>query len=138
MASIEREVERGLINAISGVSGLSYYTSERDSARTLPFVSARANLASEQLGTFTGIFNVSATISYHQRADAVTRGAFDSTFQSVMGKFYTDPNLANEMTSSTIITVYNAKVAGESPSILAKNRTWVRDVTIDIMATAKK
>ena len=138
MASIEREVENGLLSAINSATGLSYYTSERPSPRTLPFVSARATISNEQLGTFTGVFGVSAVVSYHQRADAVTRGSFDSTFQSIMGKFYTSPNLAGEMTSSTNITVYNAKVTGETPSIVARNRTWAKDITLDITASAKK
>lgn len=138
MASIEREIENGLINAISGVSGLFYYTSERESPRTLPFVSARATISNEQLGTFTGVFGISAVISYNQRADAVTRGSFDSAFQSIMGNFYTNPNLANEMTSSTNVTVYNAKVTSETPSVISRNRTWAKDITLDIMATPKK
>ena len=36
MASIEREVEKGLLNAVSGVTGVNPYTSERGVARTLP------------------------------------------------------------------------------------------------------
>jgi len=138
MASIEREVENGLISAINSVTGLSYYTSERESPRTLPFVSARASISNEQLGTFTGVFGLSAVVSYHQRADSVTRGSFDSAFQAIMGKFYTSPNLAGEMTSSTNITVYNAKVTSETPSIISTNRTWAKDITLDIVATAKK
>lgn len=138
MASIEREVEQGLINAVSGVSGLSYYTSERGSARTLPFVSAQANITSEQLGPFTGVFNLVATLSYHQRADSISRSAFDSKFQSLIAQLYQSPDLASTMTSSTNITVYNAKVTSETPSIVSTNRTWVKDVTLDIMASAKK
>lgn len=138
MASIEREVENGLINAISGVSGLSYYTSERPTARTLPFVSARASITSEQLGMFTGVYAMNATLSYHQRADAVTKGAFDSKFQAIMGGLYTTTNLASDMTSSTNVTVYNAKVTGETPTINSANRTWVKDITLEIMASAKK
>ena len=138
MASIEREVENGLINAISGVSGLSYYTSERPTARTLPFVSAKAAITSEQLGVFTGVYSMSAILSYHQRADSVTKGAFDSKFQSIMGSLYTTENLAKDMTSSTNITVYNAKITGESPTINSSNRTWAKEVTLDILASAKK
>jgi len=138
MASIEREVENALISAVSGVSGLSYYTSERETARTLPFVSARASLGNEQLGTFTGIFNVSAVLSYNQRADSITRQAFDAKFQEIVGKFYQDPNLAVASTTASNITIYNAKMTSESPSIIARNRTWAKEITLDIIATAKK
>ena len=138
MASIEREVERGLINAISGVSGLNYYTSERESPRELPFVAVKAGIGSEELGPFTGVFRLGATITYRQRADAVTKGSFDSKFQEVVAQLYRSPSLAADMTSSTNITVYNAKVTNEIPEIISANRTWSRDVTLDIMASAKK
>ena len=39
---------------------------------------------------------------------------------------------------STNVTVYNAKVTGETPTINSANRTWVKDVTLEIMASAKK
>jgi len=138
MASIEREVENALISAINSVTGLSYYTSERETSRTLPFMSVKATLGSEQLGTFTGIFNVNATLSYNQRADSVSRQAFDQKFQSIVGKFYNDPNLASVLTTTSNITIYNAKMTSESPSIIARNRTWVKEITLEIVATAKK
>lgn len=138
MASIEREVENALIAAINSVAGLSYYTSERSTARSLPFVSAKASLGNEQLGTFTGIFNVSAVLSYNQRADSVSRQAFDAKFQQIVGKLYQDPNLAVVLTTASNITIYNAKMTSESPQIVARNRTWSKEITLDIMATAKK
>lgn len=138
MASIEREVENALILAVNSVTGLSYYTSERSTARTLPFVSARASLGNEQLGTFTGIFNVSAVLSYNQRADSISRQAFDAKFQEIVGKFYQDPNLAIVSTTASNVTIYNAKMVSESPQIVARNRTWSKEITLDIIATAKK
>jgi len=138
MASIEREVENALISAINSVTGISYYTSERDTARSLPFVSARASLGDEQLGTFTGIFNVSAVLSYNQRADSISRQAFDAKFQELVGKFYQNPNLAVVSTTASNVTIYNAKMVSESPQIVARNRTWSKEITLDIVATAKK
>lgn len=138
MASIEREVENALISAINSVAGLSYYTSERSTARSLPFVSAKASLGNEQLGTFTGIFNVSAVLSYNQRADSVSRQAFDAKFQQIVSKLYQDPSLAVVLTTASNITIYNAKMTSESPQIVARNRTWSKEITLDIMATAKK
>ncbi|NBW13904.1 MAG: hypothetical protein EBR82_38465 [Caulobacteraceae bacterium] len=138
MASIEREVENALISAINSVTGLSYYTSERETARTLPFVSARASIGNEQLGTFTGVFGVSAVLSYNQRADSVTRQAFDSKFQEIVGKFYQNPNLAVVSTTASNVTIYNAKMTGESPFIVAGNRTWSKEITFDIIVSAKK
>ena len=103
MASIEREVEKGLLNAVSGVTGVNPYTSERGVARTLP-----------------------------------SRAAFDTKFQSIVAELYRSPDLASYMTNVTSCTIYLAKVTGESPSIIARNRTWAREVTLDVNATAKK
>lgn len=138
MASIEREVEQGLINAVSGVSGVNYYTSERETPRLLPFVAVKAILANEELIPFSGVFNVTATILYSQRADGMSRADFDSKFQEIINQLYRSPDLASEMTSSTNITVYNAKITNEIPQVISSNRTWSREATIDIMASAKK
>ncbi len=138
MASIEREVENALISAINSVTGLSYYTSERETARTLPFVSARASINNEQLGTFTGVFGLTANLSYNQRADSITRQAFDAKFQEIVGRFYQNPNLAVISTTASNVTIYNAKMISESPSIIARNRTWAKEITFDVIASAKK
>ena len=138
MASIEREVEKGLLNAVSGVTGLNPYTSERGSARTLPSLVAQAQIGSELLGPFTGVFSVPATLTYTARADGNTKQAFDQKFQSIVAELYRDPNLASYMTNVTSCTIYVAKITGETPQVTARNRTWARQVTLDINATAQK
>ena len=138
MASIEREVEKGLLNAVSGVTGVNPYTSERGVARTLPSLVAQAQIGSELLGNFTGVFAVPSTLTYTARADSSSRAAFDTKFQSIVAELYRSPDLASYMTNVTSCTIYLAKVAGESPSIIARNRTWAREVTLDVNATAKK
>jgi len=138
MASIEREVERGLLNAVSGITGVNAYTSERGLPRTLPSLVAQAQIGSELLGTFTGIFNVPATLTYTARADSISRQAFDQKFQSIVAELYRDPDLASYMTNVTSISVYVAKVSSENPQIIATNRTWAKQITLDINATAKQ
>jgi len=138
MASIEREVEKGLLNAVSGVTGVNPYTSERGVARTLPSLVAQAQIGSELLGNFTGVFAVPSTLTYTARADSSSRAAFDQKFQSIVAELYRSPDLASYMTNVTSCTIYLAKVTGESPSIIARNRTWAREVTLDVNATAKK
>ena len=138
MASIEREVEKGLLNAVSGVTGVNPYTSERGVARTLPSLVAQSQIGSELLGNFTGVFAVPSTLTYTARADSSSRAAFDTKFQSIVAELYRSPDLASYMTNVTSCTVYLAKVTGESPSIIARNRTWAREVTLDVNATAKK
>jgi hypothetical protein len=138
MASIEREVERGLLNAVSGIAGVNPYTSERGSPRTLPSLVVQAQIGSELLGPFTGVFSVPATITYTARADGNTKQLFDQKFQSIIAELYRDPDLASYMTNVTSCTIYVAKVAGESSEIISSNRTWAKTVTLNINATAKK
>ena len=138
MASIEKEVEKGLLNAVSGVTGVNPYTSERGSPRTLPSLVAQAQIGTELLGPLTGLFSVPATLTYTARADSLSHAAFDAKFQSIMNQLYRDPDLPTYMTNVTSISVYLAKVTGESPQIIARNRTWAKTVTLDINATAKK
>ena len=138
MASIEREVERGLLNAVSGVTGVNPYTSERESPRLLPSLVAQARIGSELLGPFTGVFNVPATLTYTAKADGNTRAAFDSKLQSIVAQLYRDPDLPSYLTNATSATFYLARVASESPEIIARNRTWAKTITLDINATAKK
>lgn len=138
MASIEREIENGLLNAVSGVSGINAYTSERGAARLLPNVVAKANLSSEELGPFTGVFRASASLVYTARADSTSRQAFDSKFQDLMAELYRSPGLPAYLTNVTSITVYLANVANDSPEIISQNRTWSKTINIDISATAKQ
>ena len=138
MASIEREVEKGLLNAVSGVTGINPYTSERGSARLLPSLVAQASLSSEELGPFTGVFRASATLTYTARADSTSRQAFDSKFQDIMNELYRSPSLPEYMTNATSLTVYLANVGNESPDIISQNRTWAKTISLDISATAKQ
>lgn len=138
MASIEREIEKGLLNAVSGVTGINPYTSERGVARFLPSLVAQASLMAEELGTFTGIFRASASLTYAARADTTSRQAFDSKFQDIMGELYRSPSLPEYMTNVTSLTVYLANVTNESPDIISQNRTWAKTISLDISATAKQ
>jgi phospholipid N-methyltransferase len=138
MASIEREVENALLNAISAVTGVNFYTSERGTARTLPNVVAKATIDSEELGPFTGVFTTPAILTYTARADINSRAEFDAKFQSIIAQLYRSPDLASYMTSNSNITCFVANVTGESPSVIATNRTWSNEITLDIRATAKK
>jgi len=137
MASIEREVENALLNAISAVTGVNFYTSERGTARTLPNVVAKASIGSEELGPFTGVFTTPASLIYTARADTISRTEFDAKFQSIMGQLYRSPDLASYMTSNSNITCFLSNVTAESPSVIKTNRTWSKEITLDIKACAK-
>jgi len=136
MASIERECELALINAVSAAS-ITSYTSERDTARLLPNVTAKATLTNELLGPFTGVFGLSATLTYTARADTGSRAGFDNEFESIVQELYQSPNLASYMTSHSNLTVYKASINSETGSIVASNRTWKRDIALSIQASTK-
>jgi len=137
MASIEREVELALINAISA-AGVTSYTSERDTARLLPNVTAKATITNEVLGPFTGVFGLSANLSYTSKADTTSRAGFDHEFETIVQELYQSPTLASYMTSHSNVTVYKASINSETGSIVATNRTWKRDINLSIQASAKK
>lgn len=137
MASIEREVELALINAVSAAMVTSY-TSERETARLLPNLTAKATLSNELLGPFTGVFGLSATLTYTAKADTGTRAGFDNEFESIVQELYQSPTLASYMTDHSNITVYKASINTEAGSVIANNRTWRRDISLSIQASAKK
>ena len=138
MASIEREIENGLLNAVSSITGLNFFTSERGTARTMPNIVVQATIGSEELGPFTGVFKTPATLTYTERADTISQAAFDAKFYDILEQLYRSPDLASYITTATNITCYVAKITSEGNSVVANNRTWNRAITLDITATAKK
>jgi len=138
MTSIEREIENGLLNAVSGIGGVNFFTSERGTARTMPNIVVQATIGSEELGPFTGVFKTPATLTFTARADTISRTAFDAKFYDILEQLYRSPDLASYITTATNITCYVAKITSEGNSVVANNRTWNRAITLDITATAKK
>jgi hypothetical protein len=136
MASIEMECELALINAVSAASVTSY-TSEREGGRLLPNLTAKASLTNELLGPFTGVFGLSATLTYTSRADTVSRAGFDHEFATIVQQLYRSPSLASYMTSNSRLKVYKASINSEAGSIVATNRTWKREISISIQASTR-
>jgi hypothetical protein len=138
MASIEREVENALLNVVSGIGGVNFYTSERSTARTIPSVTVQAQIGSEELVPFSGVFKTPTTITYVARADTTARADFDAKFYDILEQLYRSPDLASYLTDNSNLTFYVAKVTGDSPSVISQNRTWSRAMTLDITSTAVK
>jgi hypothetical protein len=137
MTSLEREVESALISAVSATNIPYFYTSEREGARLLPNLTAQAKIANELLVPFSGVFGLSATLTYTSRADSVTRAGFDHEFETIVQELYRDPSLASYMTSNSDLKVYKASINSEVGSIVSTNRTWKREISININATVK-
>jgi hypothetical protein len=138
MASIEREVENALLNVVSGITGVNFFTSERGTARTMPSVTVQAQISGEEVMPFSGVFRTPASITYVARADTTARSDFDSKFTDILEQLYRSPDLASYLTDHSNITFYVAKVTDDSPAINGQNRTWSRAMTLYIIATAKK
>jgi hypothetical protein len=137
MASIEKEVENALLNVVSGITGVNFFTSERGTARTMPSVTVQASISGEELVPFSGVFKTPASITYVARADTTARADFDAKFYDILEQLYRDPDLASYLTTNSNITFYVAKVTGDSPAVIGQNRTWSRAMTLDITATSK-
>ena len=138
MASIEREVENALLNVVSGVTGMNFFTRERGTARTMPSVTVQAQIGSEELVPFSGVFKTPASITYVARADTTARADFDAKFYDILEQLYRSPDLASYLTTNSNITFYVAKVTGDSPAVISQNRTWNKIITMDIITTAQK
>jgi hypothetical protein len=138
MASIEKEVENALLNVVSGVTGVNFFTSERGTARTMPSVTVQASISGEELVPFSGVFKTPASITYVARADTTARADFDAKFYDILEQLYRSPDLASYLTTNSNIIFYVAKVTGDNPAVIGQNRTWSRAMTLDITATAKK
>jgi hypothetical protein len=137
-SSIERDVENSLVTAITtaGVTGVNIYTSERTGGRLFPFVSIVAKINSEEIAPFTGIFDLTATISYVARADTITDQAYDVVFQSIQQAFYTDPNLASQMTTASgNLEFYIADIKNVLQRTISPTRTWAKDIVMDVKVT---
>jgi hypothetical protein len=138
MASIEREVESALLNAVSAANIPHSYTSERNAPRLLPNVTAKASISNEVLGPFTGVFTLSASLTYTSRADITSRAGFDHEAQTIIQELYSSPSLTDEMTASSNLTVYKASITSEGGTIASSNRTWQREIALEVTASAKK
>lgn len=139
-ASIERDVENAIANAITtaGVTGVNIYTSERISGRLLPFVSIVASIKSEEIAPFTGVFDLNVTITYVARADTSTDQSYDQKFAGIQQAFYTDPNLASQMTSAqSDLEFYIADITRIGQRIISTSRTWAKDIFMDVKVTTK-
>jgi len=138
--SIEDEVETSIAYAITsaGVTGVNVYTSGRPTARLLPFVYVDAEIDSEEIAPFTGIFDLNVTVSYVARADDSTNQGYNQKFFEIQQALYTDPNLASQMTTaSASLTFYIANITNIGKRIVSPSRTWATDIVMDVKVTAK-
>lgn len=138
MASLEKEVESGLLNLVNSVTGINFYNNERKDNRIIPYLSSKVELDAEMLGNFTGIFKLKGTLVYTQKADKISRTGFDQKFQDIVALLYQDPPISNVLTNLTNVTVYDVKINQGKTNINSRNRAWENSIDLEIIATFKK
>lgn len=139
--SIEAEVETQILNAIStaGVTGVNLYAGDRRGQKIIPYVYADSEITAERLEQFTGIFSCSVNIRYTDRADTSQATSFDSRFQQILQAFYTEPKIAEQMTSaSNSVTFYVANIRSIGQIVTSPTRTWSRDIVMELEVTSKQ
>jgi hypothetical protein len=138
MASLEKELENGLLGLMSPISGVNLYNSERKENRIIPYLSIKVSIDSELLGVFTGVFKCTGNFQYVQKADGVSRADFDSKFQEIVNQLYQDPPVTQTLTGNTNVTVYDLKINQNQPSINSMKRHWENSIDMEIIATFSK
>lgn len=139
--SIESEIETQILAAITtaGVTGVNLYKGDRNGPKLIPYVYASSEINSERFEQFTGIFQCTASLRYTARSDVSDNAPFDSKFQQILQAFYTQPSLAEQMTSaSNSVTFYVARVQNITPVVTSPTRTWSKDIIIELEVTSKQ
>lgn len=139
--SIENEVETQILNAITtaGVTGVNLYGGDRRGLKLIPYVYADAEINSEEFQQYTGVFACIANIRYTARADTSSNASFDSKFQEILQAFYTEPKIADQMTSaSPSVVFYLANIQKITPIVTSATRTWSREIVMQLEVTSKQ
>jgi hypothetical protein len=137
--SIETEVINQLNSvAIAGLTPNIYTQNLVGTPRETPYILIEAKTDKELVSSYTGIFELTATITLTARADVTTNSQFDQLFQKILEQLYRNPSLSSEMTTnSATLQFYIADVISVNPTITSKTRTWSKAVIMDIKATTK-
>jgi hypothetical protein len=137
--SIERDVENSLALALAtaSVTGVNIYTSTRNEPRLMPYVSIESEINSEEIAPFTGIFDLTATLTFVARADTSSNQGYDNKFFEIQQAFYTEPNIASQMTTdSEGLEFYIADITRVNQRIVSASRTWAKEIIFNIKATS--
>jgi len=137
--SIQYLVEDAVAGLIDSISGLNVYTANRTGKRLFPFASVQANINTQLLGNFTGVYDLNVAVNYSDTAVKVSQEDFDSEYCEIFEAFYSEsPTLKAKIQAELDLiggTCYMARIVSQSPTIRTDKRAWQRGLTLNIFAT---
>jgi len=135
--SIQYNLENAIASLLAGVSGVNVYTANRIGRRLMPYITIQANINSQLLGNFTGVYDLNVAVNYSDTASKTSQDQFDETYCRIFESFYEEaPSLVFKIQSEISKTrVYMARIISQTPSIRSQREAWVRGLTINVFAT---
>ena len=135
--SCQYEVEDGIAELLTGISGLNVYTTNRTGKRLFPYVTISASINTQLLGNYTGVYDLNVAVNYSDTSAKVSQEDFDSEYCSIFEAFYSEtPTLVTKIQDNVINTkIYMARIVSQNPTIRTDKRAWQRGLTLNVFAT---
>jgi hypothetical protein len=135
--SIQYNLENAIAFLLEDVPGVNVYTANRTGKRLMPYITIQANINSQLLGNFTGVYDLNVAVNYSDTASKISQEQFDDTYCRIFESFYEEtPTLVFKIQSEISKTrVYMARIVSQTPSIRSQREAWVRGLTINVFAT---
>jgi hypothetical protein len=135
--SISYYVENAVSDVISSISGLNVYVSNRRGGRLFPYASIKADINSQMIGNYTGVYDMSVSIDYSDTAAKTTKDDFDAIYFEVFAALYAESStLAEKLNAASDRTYfYMARITSQTPTIRTEKRAWQRGLTLNVYAT---
>lgn len=137
--TISYRIEDAVASLLNSVTGLNVYTSNRVGARLFPYATVKADVNSQMLGNFTGVYDLSVEVAYSDTAAKVSQEDFDGDYCNIFESFYSEsPTLSAKLDAQTTAKVYMARITSQTPTIRTPKRAWQRGLMLNIYATPQE
>jgi hypothetical protein len=135
--SCQYEVEDGIAELLTGISGLNVYTTNRTGKRLFPYVTISASINTQLLGNYTGVYDLNVAVNYSDTSAKVSQEDFDAEYCSIFEAFYSEtPTLVTKIQDNVTNTkIYMARIVSQNPTIRTDKRAWQRGLTLNVFAT---
>lgn len=134
--SIEYLCEQALLNVVSSVAGINYYTSDRVGTKTHPFVDIKSDSTKEILTPASGVFMVGVQLRYCAKLDDTTAVGATSVWQALRQTLYDDAGrLETRLTGAiTGFTCYGVTTDEGGSDVRRDDRVWEKSLTLMMRA----
>lgn len=138
--TISYRVEDAVAALLNSVTGLNVYTSNRVGARLFPYATIKADVNTQMLGNYTGVYDLNVEVNYSDTAAKISQEAFDGEYCNIFEAFYSEaPTLADKLNAETsTTTIYMARITSQNPTIRTPKRAWQRGLTMNVYATPQE